>query len=260
MNGEVGANSHLGPSENLITQQAELHTNSIKGPGSPALNNINFQKSIHSLPSTSNQSALSLELQATTNQLLPRKRQKLSHLNLSENTTKMKASPVESINTTGDSHKISTDSRVIIRKPLFKEQETVRLILQQLWDLGFRDSFHKLQDESGYLMEESIVYDFKNSILNGSWKKSIEILDELSNSSKVNKQIILFKINRQQYLEALDSKNIKSALTILQSELSALSSDPAELLLLTRSFFFQPDDRPSKASDSFYTGCRISEK
>ncbi|OMJ23989.1 WD repeat-containing protein 26 [Smittium culicis] len=234
MNGEVAANSHLGPSENSITQNTELLTNSIKEPGSSILNNIHSQKNFHSPSSNSNISALSLDLQATTDQLHSRKRQKLSHLNLSENTAIMKASPLDSIKVAGEPQLSSTDPRVVIRKPIFKEQETVRLILQQLWDLGFRDSFHKLQDESGYLMEESIVYDFKKSILNGSWKNSIDILNEISTSSKVNKQTILFKIKRQQYLEALDSKNIKSALTILQSELSALSSDPAELLLLTR--------------------------
>ncbi|OLY79335.1 WD repeat-containing protein 26 [Smittium mucronatum] len=134
-------------------------------------------------------------------------------------------------------------SRAIIRSPKFKEVETVRVILQQLWDLGLRDSFNKLQEESGYLMEEPSVYDFKESIIRGEWEKAIQLIDLLPVKSKNKRQLIVFKIKRQEYLEALEAKRIKTALTILQSELSVLSSDSAEISLLSRLMMFSDPEK-----------------
>jgi len=57
--------------------------------------------------------------------------------------------------------------------------EYVRLLLQSLKSLGYRESFEKLEKESKIQLQSEHVTKFCNLIMNGQWDESIETLKKL---------------------------------------------------------------------------------
>lgn len=59
------------------------------------------------------------------------------------------------------------------------EQETIRLIIQALGDMGYNSAVETLSRESGINVESALVEDFRHAILEGDWSSAEVALHEL---------------------------------------------------------------------------------
>ncbi|XP_057856327.1 protein TPR3 isoform X1 [Cryptomeria japonica] len=106
-------------------------------------------------------------------------------------------------------------------------RELVFLILQFLDEEKFKESVHKLEQESGFFF--NIKY-FEEEVLNGNWD---EVERYLCGFTKVDdnrySMKIFFEIRKQKYLEALDKQDRAKAVDILVKDLKVFSSFNEEL-------------------------------
>ncbi|XP_052199357.1 topless-related protein 4-like isoform X2 [Diospyros lotus] len=101
-------------------------------------------------------------------------------------------------------------------------RELVFLILQFLDEEKFKDSVHRLEQESGFFF--NMRY-FEEMVTNGDWD---EVEKYLSGFTKVDdnrySMKIFFEIRKQKYLEALDGKDRAKAVDILVKDLKVFSA------------------------------------
>ncbi|KAK4760355.1 hypothetical protein SAY87_005248 [Trapa incisa] len=106
-------------------------------------------------------------------------------------------------------------------------RELVFLILQFLDEEKFKDTVHKLEQESGFFF--NIRY-FEDLITNGEWD---DVEKYLSGFTKVDdnrySMKIFFEIRKQKYLEALDKRERAKAVDILVKDLKVFSAFNEEL-------------------------------
>ncbi|KAJ1955648.1 hypothetical protein EC988_001767, partial [Linderina pennispora] len=119
--------------------------------------------------------------------------------------------------------------RICLRESEFSEEHVVRLMLQELRDRGFVDSFNQLQRESGYTLEDDTVTQFRESVLSGEWAEVERALASIGVEAQSMLNSARFTIKRQQFLELLEARKLKQALLVLQNELSALTDDIPQL-------------------------------
>ncbi|RDX60457.1 Topless-related protein 2, partial [Mucuna pruriens] len=131
-------------------------------------------------------------------------------------------------------------------------RELVFLILQFLDDEKFRDTVHKLEQESSLYF--NVKY-FEEKVLAGEWD---ELEKYLSGFTKVDdnrySMKIFFEIRKQKYLEALDRQDKARAVEILVNDLKAFSTfnedlfkEITHLLTLTN---FRQNEQLSKYGDT----------
>ncbi|XP_047329931.1 topless-related protein 4-like [Impatiens glandulifera] len=101
-------------------------------------------------------------------------------------------------------------------------RELVFLILQFLEEEKFKDTVHRLEQESGFFF--NMRY-FDELVTNGEWD---EVEKYLSGFTKVDdnrySMKIFFEIRKQKYLEALDKKDRPNAVEILVKDLKVFSA------------------------------------
>ncbi|KAI3495960.1 hypothetical protein L1887_38308 [Cichorium endivia] len=106
-------------------------------------------------------------------------------------------------------------------------RELVFLILQFLDEEKFKDSVHRLEQESGFFF--NMRY-FEEMVTNGEWD---EVEKYLSGFTKVDdnrySMKIFFEIRKQKYLEALDKKDRAKGVEILVKDLKVFSAFNEEL-------------------------------
>ncbi|KAL4285195.1 hypothetical protein GQ457_16G004370 [Hibiscus cannabinus] len=106
-------------------------------------------------------------------------------------------------------------------------RELVFLILQFLDEEKFKDTVHKLEQESGFFF--NLRY-FEEMVTNGEWD---EVEKYLSGFTKVDdnrySMKIFFEIRKQKYLEALDKRDRTKAVEILVKDLKVFSTFNEEL-------------------------------
>ncbi|KAH0970293.1 hypothetical protein GBA52_022449 [Prunus armeniaca] len=106
-------------------------------------------------------------------------------------------------------------------------RELVFLILQFLDEEKFKDSVHKLEQESGFFF--NMRY-FDDMVTNGEWE---EVEKYLSGFTKVDdnrySMKIFFEIRKQKYLEALDKRDRAKAVDILVKDLKVFAAFNEEL-------------------------------
>ncbi|KAF8389153.1 hypothetical protein HHK36_025846 [Tetracentron sinense] len=106
-------------------------------------------------------------------------------------------------------------------------RELVFLILQFLDEEKFKETVHKLEQESGFFF--NMKY-FEDEVHNGNWD---EVERYLSGFTKVDdnrySMKIFFEIRKQKYLEALDKHDRSKAVDILVKDLKVFSSFNEEL-------------------------------
>ncbi|KAJ2560620.1 hypothetical protein GGH12_004684 [Coemansia sp. RSA 1822] len=119
--------------------------------------------------------------------------------------------------------------RICLRDSQFEEEQVVRLLLQELHDRGFTDTFNQLQRESGFTLENEPVSQFRNSVLAGEWSKVKDSLSTIGIQTQDSMNAALFLIKRQQFLELLEARKLKQALLVLQNELNTLTNDIQQL-------------------------------
>ncbi|XP_047321907.1 topless-related protein 4-like isoform X2 [Impatiens glandulifera] len=131
-------------------------------------------------------------------------------------------------------------------------RELVFLILQFLEEEKFKDTVHRLEQESGYYF--NLRY-FEELVINGAWD---DVEAYLSGFTKVEdnrySMKIFFEIRKQKYLEALDKKDRAKAVDILVKDLKAFSSfnedlfkEITQLLILEN---FRDNEQLSKYGDT----------
>ncbi|XP_027066382.2 topless-related protein 4 isoform X1 [Coffea arabica] len=101
-------------------------------------------------------------------------------------------------------------------------RELVFLILQFLDEEKFKDTVHRLEQESGFFFN---MRHFEEMVTNGDWD---EVEKYLSGFTKVDdnrySMKIFFEIRKQKYLEALDRKDRAKAVDILVKDLKVFSA------------------------------------
>ncbi|KAK9098543.1 hypothetical protein Syun_025588 [Stephania yunnanensis] len=106
-------------------------------------------------------------------------------------------------------------------------RELVFLILQFLDEEKFKETVHKLEQESGFFF--NMKY-FEDEVQNGNWD---EVERYLSGFTKVDdnrySMKIFFEIRKQKYLEALDKHDRAKAVDILVKDLKVFASFNEEL-------------------------------
>ncbi|XAR50515.1 hypothetical protein NMG60_11004859 [Bertholletia excelsa] len=106
-------------------------------------------------------------------------------------------------------------------------RELVFLILQFLDEEKFKETVHKLEQESGFFF--NMKY-FEDEVQNGNWD---EVEKYLSGFTKVDdnrySMKIFFEIRKQKYLEALDKHDRSKAVDILVKDLKVFASFNEEL-------------------------------
>ncbi|KAJ6846109.1 protein TPR3-like isoform X2 [Iris pallida] len=106
-------------------------------------------------------------------------------------------------------------------------RELVFLILQFLDEEKFKETVHKLEQESGFYFN---MKHFEDEVHNGNWD---EVEKYLSGFTKVDdnrySMKIFFEIRKQKYLEALDKHDRAKAVEILVKDLKVFSSFNEEL-------------------------------
>ncbi|XP_022755149.1 topless-related protein 4-like [Durio zibethinus] len=136
-------------------------------------------------------------------------------------------------------------------------RELVFLILQFLEEEKFKDSVHKLEQESGFFF--NLRY-FEDMVTNGEWD---EVEKYLSGFTKVDdnrySMKIFFEIRKQKYLEALDKRDRAKAVEILVKDLKVFSAFNEELFkeithLLTLENF-RENEQLSKYGDTKSARC-----
>ncbi|XWS70724.1 hypothetical protein CRYUN_Cryun03dG0072000 [Craigia yunnanensis] len=107
-------------------------------------------------------------------------------------------------------------------------RELVFLILQFLDEEKFKDTVHKLEQESGFFF--NLRY-FEDMVTNGEWD---EVEKYLSGFTKVDdnrySMKIFFEIRKQKYLEALDKRDRAKAVEILVKDLKVFSAFNEDLI------------------------------
>ncbi|KAJ2736928.1 hypothetical protein IW152_000439 [Coemansia sp. BCRC 34962] len=119
--------------------------------------------------------------------------------------------------------------RQCLRQSHFDEEQVVRLMLQELRDRGFTDSYKLLQSESGFTLEDEPVARFRSNILSGKWPEVESALSSIGIDTQEHVTAAQFIIKQQQFLEQLEARQLKQALLILQNELIMLTSDVTQL-------------------------------
>ncbi|KAJ0532432.1 putative transcription factor interactor and regulator LisH family [Helianthus annuus] len=116
-------------------------------------------------------------------------------------------------------------------------RELVFLILQFLDEEKFKETVHRLEQESGFFF--NMRY-FEEMVTNGDWD---EVEKYLSGFTKVDdnrySMKIFFEIRKQKYLEALDKKDRSKGVDILVKDLKVFSAFNEDLLRNNSAFDFR---------------------
>ncbi|KAJ3316741.1 hypothetical protein HDU76_001580 [Blyttiomyces sp. JEL0837] len=97
-----------------------------------------------------------------------------------------------------------------------RREELLRLMVQSLTNMGYRDSASLLQKESGVILESATVTKFRSAILSGDWATAESLVPMLE---------VQQKSGDQKYLELIEENSIPKALVVLRNELSPVCLD-----------------------------------
>ncbi|KYR01089.1 WD repeat protein [Tieghemostelium lacteum] len=134
---------------------------------------------------------------------------------------------------TKSNNRISVDDENNLVSCYFNKNEMVRLLVQSLHSLGYKNSAELLEKESGVSLQTKEIAQFSQCILGGEWNKIESLIPYLNLQSKDDLNSVKFLIYSQKYLELIDKKNVKEALVCLRSEITPISTDPHKLQTLT---------------------------
>lgn len=140
-------------------------------------------------------------------------------------------------------------------------EEVTRILIQALSDLGHHAAAESLSRDSGYELESPAVAAFRSAVLNGSWDEAEELLFGAAEAAQHDRSGIglllvegadpdtmRFRIRQQKYLELLEHRDLRQALSVLRTELTPLHQDPQQLNFLSTLLMCQSaDDIKTKA-------------
>ncbi|KAI8063153.1 WD40-repeat-containing domain protein [Gongronella butleri] len=111
-----------------------------------------------------------------------------------------------------------------------RKEEVLRLIMQSLNDLGYKNVVDSLQKDTGIDLEPLSVQQFRQAILEGRFGDAEQILRTLP-LRQPDKPLdsAYFLIREQHFLELLEQKNTPRALHVLRQEMTPLNHDVRRL-------------------------------
>lgn len=116
-----------------------------------------------------------------------------------------------------------------------RDVDIIRIIGQYLRDMGLHSSVERLMKESGLRLDHPAAFSFREHILNGSWNRAEQDLDELYSllTSPDYMLKMKFLLLEQKYLELLESGSAVEALDVLQNQLTPLKYNVQRVHQLT---------------------------
>lgn len=103
------------------------------------------------------------------------------------------------------------------------DKEIIRIVGQQLQEMGLIKASETLMSESGCKLEHSITTRLREQIMDGDWGKVIGTLEEMRPLVKHQRYIqMLFLVLQQKYLELIEDSQFVDALLCLRSEIQPL--------------------------------------
>ena len=127
---------------------------------------------------------------------------------------------------------MENSSTVLGSKGLIRKHEFVRIIIQCLYSLGYRNSALCLESESGISYKSMDFELLESQLLSGNWDGCIDTLNAIKDLMDETRASALFLIFKQCLLECLNRGDDAMALAVLRKEVSAsrLGKDKAQNL------------------------------
>ncbi|PJF16526.1 hypothetical protein PSACC_03702 [Paramicrosporidium saccamoebae] len=115
----------------------------------------------------------------------------------------------------------------------YEETHLIRVILQSLREHGFSRAAASLEEESGVKLELSSVTLFREAVLGGNYDTALELVPEMvPKLSEKSLRLISFLIERERYLELLESRKVQDALKCLRNSVTPNTDNLAEIQTL----------------------------
>lgn len=135
-------------------------------------------------------------------------------------------------------------------------EEVTRLLIQALSDMGYHSAAHSVSKDSGYELESPTVAAFRSAVIHGSWTEAEQFLfgaataaDAQARSGNglvlvegADRDAMRFCIRQQKYLELLEIRDHRQALSVLRTELTPLDQDAQKLHFLSSLLMCQSAD------------------
>lgn len=126
-------------------------------------------------------------------------------------------------------------------------EEVTRMLIQALSDMGYHSAAQTVSNDSGYELESPTVAAFRTAVLEGSWTEAEQFLFGAAStgdgSNRTGNGLVLvagadrdamrFCIRKQKFLELLEQRDHRQALSILRTELTPLNQDAQHLHALS---------------------------
>lgn len=140
-------------------------------------------------------------------------------------------------------------------------EEVTRILIQALSDLGHHTAAEQVSRDSGYELESPTVAAFRAAVTKGSWNEVEESLFGVTAAHGQHRSgagLLLvedadpdnmrFRIRQQKFLELLEQRDTRQALSVLRTELTPLNQDPQQVNFLSTLLMCQSaDDIKAKA-------------
>lgn len=127
-------------------------------------------------------------------------------------------------------------------------EEVTRLLIQALSDMGYHSAAQSVSRDSGFELESPTVAAFRSAVLQGSWEEAEHYLFGDSDAPDShrdtfghglvltegsNENAMRFCIRQQKYLELLEVRDFRQALSVLRNELTPLNQEGPKLHFLS---------------------------
>lgn len=113
--------------------------------------------------------------------------------------------------------------------------------------MGYHSAAQSVSRDSGYELESPTVAAFRSAIINGSWKEAEQFLFGATSVGDIpgrtgnglvlvegaDRDAMRFCIRQQKYLELLEQRDYRHALSVLRTELTPLNQDAQKLHFLS---------------------------
>ena len=127
-------------------------------------------------------------------------------------------------------------------------EETTRILIQALNDLGYHAAADSVGEESGFQVESPDVVAFRQAVLEGSWGRAEELLcgkgaqgNGLALAPGADRNAMRFRVRQQKFLELIEQRETIPALAVLRNELTPLCQGQHQTICILSKFLMSLD-------------------
>lgn len=142
-------------------------------------------------------------------------------------------------------------------------EEVTRILIQALSDMGYHSAAQSVSKDSGFELESPTVAAFRTAVIQGSWTEAEQFLFGAATAADTqhrsgnglvlmegaDRDAMRFCIRQQKYLELLELRDYRQALSVLRTELTPLSQDAKKLNFLSPLLMCQSADEVKAKAD-----------